>query len=421
VGVKLGAGARAVGFRILALVTKRVLLVEHSETGHVGGSLTGLLHLVRGLDRARYDATLLLYEPKELNGALDGTGCRVVVVPGVAGKNGGAPTRTPDTRAGRAAEMRRAVGAVRRFVQKDLPRARALLPILRAERPHLVHLGNGIKPNLDGVIAARWAGVPCIAHEKGLVKYTPFDRLWARAVDTTVCMTDAVREHLIAQGVRGTRLEVVHDGIDLGSFRPGRDRSEMRTALGLAPENLAVGMAVNVQPWKGQDVTLKAVAALAPEFPALRCVLAGGIVRGAEWFHERIQEYVAAERLGDRVRFLGSRSDVPDVLNALDVVIHASVTPEPFGRILIEAMALGKPLVASAAGGVLEIVEDGRSGVLVPPGDAVALAAALRRLLADSALRDALGAAGRRRAYDHFSVEHFANAMQGVYDQVLGG
>jgi glycosyltransferase involved in cell wall biosynthesis len=401
------------------VVAKRVLLVEHSETGHVGGSLTGLLHLVRGLDRGRYDSTLLLYEPKDLNGALDGTGCRVVVLPLERRGNGATPGRTPDTRSGRAAEMRRAVGAVRRFLQKDLPRARALLPVLRAERPDLIHLGNGIKPNLDGVLAARWAGVPCIAHEKGLVKYTPFDRLWAHAVDTTVCMTDAVREHLIAQGVRGTRLEVVHDGLDLRSFQPKRDRHEMRATLGLSPTDMAVGMAVNVQPWKGQDVTVKAVAALAAEFPALKCLLAGGVVRGAEWFHERIQEFVRAQGLGERVQFLGSRSDVPDVLNALDVVIHASVTPEPFGRILIEAMALGKPLIASAAGGVLEIVEDGRSGLLVPPGDPAALAAALRRLLTDPALRAATGAAGRQRAYDHFSLESFAHAMQDVYDQVL--
>jgi len=406
--------------RILSpLVAKRVLLVEHSETGHVGGSLTGLLHLVRGLDRGRYDSTLLLYEPKDVDAALAGTGCRVVVLPHVGTQNGGPPSRTPDTRSGTAAEMRRAVGAVRRFVQKDLPRARALLPVFRAERPDLIHLGNGIRPNLDGVVAARWAGVPVIAHEKGLVKYTPFDRIWAHAVDTTVCMTDAVRQHLIAQGVRGTRLAVVHDGLDLDGFRPTRDRAEMRAALALAPGDLAVGMAVNVQPWKGQDVTLKAVAALAPEFPTLRCVLAGGVVRGAEWFHERIVECVAAQGLGERVRLLGSRNDVPDVLNALDVVVHASVTPEPFGRILIEAMSLGRPLVASAAGGVLEIVEDGRSGLLVPPGDAGAMTAALRRLLTDPALRASMGAAGRTRAHEHFSVERFARAMQDVYDQVL--
>src|SRR5262249_42636245 len=117
-------------------VPKRILFVEHSETGLVGGSLTGLLPLIRGLDRQAYTSTLLLYEPKDLDGELDETGCRVVVLPH-AQSNGRAPTRTPDTRSGRVAETRRALGAVRRFVRQVLPKARTLLPLLKAERPDL--------------------------------------------------------------------------------------------------------------------------------------------------------------------------------------------------------------------------------------------------------------------------------------------
>jgi glycosyltransferase involved in cell wall biosynthesis len=400
-------------------VASRVLLVEHSETGLVGGSLTGLLHLIRGLDRDRYAATLLLYEPKDLDGELDRTGCRVVVLP-KRRSPGRAPNRTPDTRTGRIAETRRALGAVRRFVRQVLPGARALLPVLRSERPDLVHLGNGIKPNLDGVVAARLAGVPCLAHEKGFVRYTPFDRLWARAVDSCVCMTDAVRSHLVRQGVCVPRMPVVYDGLDLEHFRPARSSAEVRAALDLRPNDLLVGMAANVQPWKGQDVVLRAMATIAREFPDVRCVFAGGVVRGAEWYRDSLEEFVRAHGLGERVRFLGHRTDVPDVVNAFDVAVHASVTPEPFGRVLIEAMALGKPVVASAAGGVLEIVDDGRSGMLVAPGDHESMAAALRRLLGNPALRSAMGEEGARRARERFSVQSFAHAMQGAYAEVLG-
>src|SRR5262249_51653791 len=159
-----------------------------------------------------------------------------------------------------------------------------------------------------------------------------------------------------------------YDGLDLRRFRPQRSRAEVRTALGIEPAHLAIGMAANIQPWKGQDVTLRAMAALAARFPDLTAVFAGGVVRGAEWYQAALDDFAPAQGLVPRVRFLGSRSDVPDLVNAVDVVVHASVTPEPFGRVLIEAMALGKPVVASAAGGVLEIVDDGRSGFLVPPG-----------------------------------------------------
>ncbi|TMB00956.1 MAG: glycosyltransferase family 4 protein [Deltaproteobacteria bacterium] len=234
-------------------------------------------------------------------------------------------------------------------------------------------------------------------------------------------MTDAVRRHLVSQGVRPRRLTVVHDGLDLTRFRPARDPATVRTELGLGADQPAIGMAVNIQPWKGQDVTLRAVAALAEEFPDLVCVLAGGVVRGAEPFAAALDEFVHARRLGGRVRFLGPRSDIPDLLSALDVVVHASVLPEPFGRILIEAMALGKPVVASNAGGVPEIVVDGRTGVLVPPRDDAALARALGMLLRDPARRARMGAEARERVREHFSVERFARAMQGIYAEMLGG
>jgi len=402
-------------------VARRILFVEHSETGLVGGSLTGLLHLVRALDPSAYAATLLLYESKSLDGALAGTGCRVLVLPTPDAGRRPPVRRTVDARAGQLLHLRRSAGAVRRFVGQVLPRARALLPVLRAERPDIIHLGNSIKANLDGVVAARWAGISVLAHEKGLASYTPFDRLWARTVDCCVCMTDAVRLHLMSQSVRPRRLTVVHDGLDLTHFRRAQQPGAVRAMLGLAPEQPVIGMAVNIQPWKGQDVTLRAVAALVEEFPDLVCVLAGGVVRGAEPFAAALDEFVRARGLAGRVRFLGPRSDVPDVLSALDVVVHASVLPEPFGRILIEAMAVGRPVVASNADGVPEIVVDGQTGLLVPPRDHAALARALGTLLRDPARRARMGADARERVREHFSVERFAQAMQGVYAEMLGG
>jgi glycosyltransferase involved in cell wall biosynthesis len=401
-------------------VTKRILFIEHSETGIVGGSLTGLVHLIRGLDPHHFESTLLLYEPKDLKGELDGTGCRILVLPN-GHRQTEAPARKADSRTGRVAEMRRGLGAVRRFVTRELPRARKLLPVIKAERPDLIHLGNGIKPNLDGIVASRLARVACVAHEKGFVRYTPFDKLWARVIQSCVCMTDAVRVHLLGQGVRAPRMPVVYDGLDLAHFLPQRSAEDVRRELGFSTSDLVIGMFGNIQPWKGQDVTLRAMAAVASEFPNLVCLFAGGVVRGAEWYQASLEEFVRAHGLERRVRFLGSRSDVPDLVNAIDVPVHASVTPEPFGRVLIEAMALGKPVVATAAGGPLEIVEPESTGLLARPGDDVEMAAVLRRLLRDPALRASMGEAGRRRAHEHFSLESFARNMQGEYDEVLSG
>ena len=401
-------------------VARRILLVEHSETGLVGGSLTGLLHLVRGLDRAAYAPTLLLYEQKALDGALAGTDCRVMVLPAEQLGVRRPARRTLDNRAGRLVRLRRHAGVVRRFVQHVMPRARALLPVLRAERPDIVHLGNSIKANLDGVVAARWARVPVLAHEKALVRYTPLERFWARGVDCCVCMTHAVRRHLLTEGVRPRRLTVVYDGIDLAQFRPRHDAATTRATLGL-DGGPVIGMAVNIQPWKGQDVTLRAMVEVAAEFPGLVCLLAGGVVRGAEPYAAALDEFIRTAGLAGRVQFLGPRTDVADIVNVFDVAVHSSVWPEPFGRVLIEAMALGKPVIATNAGGVPEIVVDGRTGVLVPPGDHAALARALGDLLRDRDRRAQMGGEARTRAAEHFSVESFARAMQGVYADMLGG
>src|SRR5438067_1020008 len=373
-------------------VTRRILLVEHSETGLVGGSLTGLLHLVRGLDPRAYASTLLLYEQKPLDGALAGTGCRVLVLPAGGLGRRVAGRRTLDDRAGRLVHLRRQAGAIRRFVQQVVPRARALVPLLRAERPDIVHLGNSIKANLDGVVAARWAGVPVLAHEKALVRYTPLERFWARGVDCCVCMTHAVRRHLLTEGVRPRRLTVVYDGIDLAQFRPRHDAATTRATLGL-DGGPVIGMAVNIQPWKGQDVTLRAMVEVAAEFPGLVCLLAGGVVRGAEPYAAALDEFIRTAGLAGRVQFLGPRTDVADIVNVFDVAVHSSVWPEPFGRVLIEAMALGKPVIATNAGGVPEIVVDGRTGVLVPPG---ACGRRLRRPVGGEPRRPAHAAGVRR-------------------------
>jgi glycosyltransferase involved in cell wall biosynthesis len=398
-----------------------VLLVDHSQTGTVGGALTGLIHLMRGLDPHRYRSTLVLYEPKNLGAMLDGAHCRVIALD--AGTiHRPAPGRSlGDSRTGRRAQAWRTLGAARRLVQQKIPRARMLLPVLRRERPDVIHAGNSLLQNLDVVLAARWAGIPCVVHEKGLLRYTLVERLCARSVGACICMTEAIRANLARERMRIPRTVVVHDGIDLEGFRPRQPAAAMRAALGVGDCDPVIGITANVNPWKGQDVLVRAVAELVADFPRLGCLVVGGIVRGADEYLRGMEAFIASRRLEKHVRFVGARSDIADIVGALDVLVHASTRPEPFGRVLIEGMALGKPIVATAGGGVPEIVVDGETGLLVPQGDVGAMAAALRRLLGDAALRDRFGAAGARRAREHFSLGSYVPGVEAVYAAVLAG
>jgi glycosyltransferase involved in cell wall biosynthesis len=144
----------------------------------------------------------------------------------------------------------------------------------------------------------------------------------------------------------------------------------------------------------------------------------GGVHRAGREYAEQLEQRVRALGLERELTFTGFRSDMPDVMGGLDVVVHASVRPEPFGRVILEAMLLGKPVIATRAGGVPELIEEGRTGFLVAPGDAAALASRLARLAADEGLRRRIGVAARAWAVERFSLHRHVESMSAIYDSI---
>jgi glycosyltransferase involved in cell wall biosynthesis len=179
-----------------------------------------------------------------------------------------------------------------------------------------------------------------------------------------------------------------------------------------------VGIVGRLEAWKGQDVFLRAAARVAAKHPEAEFAVVGGGTPGKEEAYPSELRAVAQELgIADRVRFVGHLVDVFPWFDALDVCVHAT-DGEPFGLVLVEAMALGKPLVATALGGPLEIVEEGSSGLLVPPGDDEAIADAVCTILADADLAARLAAGARRRAFD-FTDDRMASAYAEVVREVV--
>jgi glycosyltransferase involved in cell wall biosynthesis len=205
---------------------------------------------------------------------------------------------------------------------------------------------------------------------------------------------------------------VIWSAVDPEALRPSAPREVLRAQLGEAPETPCLLVAANLVQRKGVDVLLAAVAALAPRSRCALWVAGDG--------PERAALEAASARLGiaERVRFLGRRSDVPDLLEACDVFVLPS-RQEGLGVAALEAMARGRPVVASAIGGLGEIVIPEQTGLLVPPGDAAVLAAALERLLADPALARRLGSAGAARVAEHFLAEQMVSAYEALYREIL--
>jgi glycosyltransferase involved in cell wall biosynthesis len=228
-----------------------------------------------------------------------------------------------------------------------------------------------------------------------------------------------------AAAVLGRPVAAIEPAIDLHHFAPGPGvAADLDAAAGLPPAPpgaVRVGLVATFARWKGQEVFLEAVARLDPATPARFYVVGGPIYRRAAAQYDLGELRDRARRLGleGRVGFTGHRDDPAAALRALDVVVHASTRPEPFGRVIAEAMACGRPVVAARDSGALGPDPDPDAGpaLACPPGDPAALAAALARLIADPDLRRDLGEAGRRAALARFDRAALARRWAAVYSE----
>ncbi len=310
---------------------------------------------------------------------------------------------------------------------KDLATLWRLVALFRLERPAIVHTHTS-KAGVLGRLAAWLAGVKVVVHTPhGHVFYGHFGPLasrlflWierglARTTTELIALTEAERdEHLVRRVGRPEHFSVVPSGIDLSRFRAAASRgARVRPAWFDCPADaLVIGSVGWLTEVKGHRFLIEAFARLKPVYPNLHLVIVGsGGLRDA---------YLAlADRVGvaDALHLLGDRQDVPDCLAGMDLFVLPSLN-EGMGRALIEAMAAGIPVVASKVGGVPAIVEDRRTGLLVPAGDAGALASALEELVQKPAWAKELGAAASRSIGERFGSDAMVRAIESVYDKAL--
>lgn len=234
--------------------------------------------------------------------------------------------------------------------------------------------------------------------------------------DRVITNSHASAAALVAQGGRKDKVRVVHNGIACEPFDAitEADVAATRRELGLdgAP---VVGVFGRLGQWKGQDVALDAVARL----PGVHLLLVGDALFGEQGYAEALRAQAARLGISDRVRFLAFRADVPRLMRMVQIVLHTSTAPEPFGRVIVEGMLARRPVVATRAGGVEEILEDNVTGVLVPPGNSEALATAVSGLLDDPARAARLAAAGRINAEARFSVDVMVRDMTHCMEEVV--
>jgi glycosyltransferase involved in cell wall biosynthesis len=314
-------------------------------------------------------------------------------------------------RVGRFRDPRGAVRAIGWFLQRG--------------RQFDVALANDTRSALYTSIGATLTRVPYVWHVRDLVgSGSRLERLALRLRPAAwIANSHAVSSSLVRLGCESARVVVIHNGVDTDRFQPAASSGTLRRELAIDESTVLVGAIGRLVPWKALETLLEAAAHLRVGVPMATYLIVGDVVTDpanrpvAVRYRESLLTLRDNLGLGDRVHFLGDRADVPRILAGLDVLVHTAID-EPFGRVLIEAMAAGKPVVATRGGGVAEIVEDGVTGYLVPPRDAAAVAERIA-LLADERRRSVMGQAGRNRALTHFTLDAYGNALTAVLARVL--
>jgi glycosyltransferase involved in cell wall biosynthesis len=319
-----------------------------------------------------------------------------------------------------SARLWHAAGGARRLARDEMPVALALRRIMRSFRPHLVHLNDVLPLNWPAAMASRSACLPVVCHCRSFDTGTPAERRWLLpGVDGMIFISQAIAQVHLAATPLLRHYAVIPNAVDLDDYAGPVDWKAVRASLGVPAEAPLLVMAGRISPWKGQHIFVAALARVRETHPAVHGVIVG-LAEEADGpgYASRVQAQAEALGLAQHLHVAGFRSDMPQVLAAADVVVHCSVKPEPFGRVIIEGMAAGRPVVASALGGAAEIIADGVDGLLTPAGDPDRLAAALQRLLADAGERERLGQAARCAVAQRYQVGAHVRAVQTFYERV---
>jgi glycosyltransferase involved in cell wall biosynthesis len=371
------------------VTAQRILFLDH--TAALGGAELCLLDVA-----AHFRATSLvaLMEDGPLRGALERRGVRVTVLErGRSLQQVKRESRVPGLAA---------IGAVMGAAQE----------VARLQRDYDLVYANSQKAFVVACASAALAGRPVLWHLHDILDPQVFSRvnigvdvfLANHVASRVIANSRATANALIARGGTRARIDVVYNGLDAlaADAACSADLAAARASIGAGGAQL-LGLFGRLAPWKGQDVAIRALALLGPD-SNVELAIVGDALFGEESYAAELRALVSEKGLEHRVHFLGFRSDVPVLMRVVDVLIHTSVTPEPFGRVIVEGMLAERPVIATAGGGASEIVTPGVTAWQVPPNDPVALAEAISEVLRDPARARAVAAAGRRDALERFTL-----------------
>lgn len=386
----------------------------------MGGSHTCLYSMVTHLDRKRFHPLVAFYDDHYIAHRLRKQGIETLIVRKYDPISWMArdPLRSGNKHLNLPPVLlRKAINFSRCFLLAGAAYARFL------KRMHidLLHLNNSLATNHEWMLAAKMAGVKVLTHQRGISEHpSRTERFFSRRLDAVLCTSKALCDELGRRGVRLERLRVIYDGIDTERLRITKTPETVRKALDIPSNSPVFGMVGNIKEWKGQETVIRATALLRKTWPGIRCLLVGGTVPG-DSYKSRLDQIIQELDISKSIIFTGYQESPQNLLNIMDVVVHASINPEPFGMVNLEAMFLKKPIVSTNIGGPTEIFLHGENGILIEPQNHVLLSDTVSELLADPVRRASLGERAYETVVRKFTISHTLRQIHQTYEEILAG
>ncbi|NCO34736.1 MAG: hypothetical protein AUJ92_14680 [Armatimonadetes bacterium CG2_30_59_28] len=376
----------------------RILYVNH--VSQMSGAEHSLLGLLTTLPRDRFEPIVALPDEGPLRNRVEGLGIETVSVPLGRLKRSLQPTHMLDS-LNRIYRSRQALKAF--CQQRDIC---------------LIH-SNSTRAHFAGGHAARLLGLPAIWHCRDLTDIPICKGMLGRTATSIVAISEAVRLSLVRQAFSPTKIRVIHNGVDVDRFQPRPPDEELCRRYAVPENGFVFAIIGQIVPWKRHDLFLAAAARIAPAFPQARFWIIGDdLFNDHPEYCRQLRRRADEPDLRARVVFTGFIEAIDRVLSSVQAVVVPSDN-EPFGRVVIECMAAAKPVIATRAGGPVEIIENHHTGILIPPDNINALTDAMQELLKRSQWRDRLGREAREHVCNNFSLtKNTTNTCQ-LYEELL--
>ena len=392
----------------------KILFIE-SGSGF-GGSARSLERTIKQLDRKRFCPLVLCYGVGPPIQRIESSGCKIIKHKAFEFgryRINGVPDKDRDTMNGAMHDLL-FIGFL--LINCALALLHLAGTILKY-RIEIIHLNNGIYENLPGLLASIIWKIPCVCHIRGTVPITRLERFFAGWVSKYITL-NAEMYSLYRSAAGPDKAELIYNGLDLENYAYKNNRPFILHEFGIAQDDILVGSIGRVSRGKGFEDFIRAASIVLQYKPQCRFLIIGDDPLGSGALKE-ISLLAEELSISGRVLFTGWREDAPKIISGLDLVVQAATFPEGLPTVIMEAMALRKPVVASHIAGHTELVRDGRSGLLVPPGDPHSLAQAIIKILDDRELSKRMGECGRQIIESSFTSSITVTKIEAVYDEIL--